>query len=202
MDLRYKTTINCVHNDWVNIKNKCRRTVNKEYTDNVPGEKFKKNLMISEHSPIRLLEVDWTWRDLEYWASQELARHKFEKFITTQRTDRTGVDRSNLSQAAPVKFDGFANAQNLIDSSRKRLCFQATEEARTAFEELKIQLNPIEPETAFVMVPNCIYRCGCPEFNKCGFFKKFMEKHPDINITNIEERYKAYNDDFYSEHKK
>lgn len=197
MKKRYNTTINEIHNNWVNVKNKCRRTVNKEYTENEPKHKFKEDLLIAEHSPIRLLEVDWTWSDLEYWASQELARHKNEKFITTQRTDRTGVDRGKLPQEQPVKMDAVANAQNLIDISRKRLCYQATNEARTAIEELKMVLHEIEPEMADVMVPNCIYRCGCPEFSQCGFFKKFMEDHPEIDITSIRERYAAYNKDFY-----
>lgn len=197
MKNRYKTKINELHNNWVNVKNKCRRTVNKDYTDNEPKHKFKEDLLIAEHSPIRLLEVDWTWEDLEYWVSQELARHKNEKFITTQRTDRTGVDRGKRPQEAPVKMDAVANAQNLIDIARKRLCYQATVEARTAIEDLKVILHEQEPEMADMMVPNCIYRCGCPEFSQCGFFKKFMEEHPDIDITSIRERYAAYNKDFY-----
>ena len=52
-----ETRINFIDCDWVNVKNKCRTTVNKDYTDNVPSEKFKKELLISEHSPIRLINI-------------------------------------------------------------------------------------------------------------------------------------------------
>lgn len=197
-----KTKIQGYQNDWKNVKNKCRRTVNKEYTDNVPGHKFKQDLLISEHSPIRLLEIDWTWENLKYWASQELARHKWEKFITTQRTDRTGVNRDEIPQGAFVKMDGNANAQHAIDTARKRLCFAATKEAREAVEDLKLEIHKDEEEIADVMVPNCIYRCGCPEFDSCKFFEAFKKRHPEIDMTDIRARYKAYNEDFYELHKK
>lgn len=117
-----KTIINFIQSDWKNIKNKCRTTVNKEYTENEPKTNFKKRLLISEHSPIRLLEVDWSWKSIPYWVSTEMSRHKFEKFISTQRTDRTGVNRDNEPQSKPVNFDGFANAQHLIDFSRVYRC--------------------------------------------------------------------------------
>ena len=48
------------------------------------AETFKKKLLISEHSPIRLLEFDWSWKNIAYWLSTEFSRHKFEKFISTQ----------------------------------------------------------------------------------------------------------------------
>ena len=195
-----KTIINHISNDWVNVKNKCRTTVNKEYTENIPKSEFKTNLLVSEHSPIRLLELDWTWKGIKYWVSTEWSRHKFEKYISTQRTDRTGIDRNKNPQDAPVNFDGFANAQNTIDVHRKRLCFQATPEARFLAEDQKIVLHEVEPEWANVLVPNCIYRCGCPEFKSCGFWDKFVHNNPTINMLNIKDRYEAYNEWFYKTH--
>lgn len=53
--------INWISDSWKRVKNHCRTTVNKEFTDNEPTNDFKRNLLISEHSPIRLLEIDWTW---------------------------------------------------------------------------------------------------------------------------------------------
>ena len=64
-----KTIINKINNDWVNIKNKCRTTVRKDYTQNVPSSEFKSKLLIAEHSPIRLLEVDWSWKNIKYWVA-------------------------------------------------------------------------------------------------------------------------------------
>lgn len=197
-----KTIINRIENDWVNIKNKCRVTVNKEYTDNEPKSKFKTDLLISEHSPIRLLKVDWSWRGILSWISVHFSRHKWECFISTQRTDRTGVDRNELPQGELVNMDGEANAQALIDTARKRLCFQASNETREYMEDLKLSIKEVEPELADVLVPNCIYRMGCPEFQECGFIESFRRKHEDdTDLLNIHSRYEVYNDDFYSRNK-
>lgn len=190
--------INYITDSWKRIKNHCRTTVNKQFTDAEPTKEFKKKLLISEHSPIRLLEVDWSWKGIKYWVSTEWSRHKFEKFISTQRTDRTNVDRNKKPQDYPVNFDGYANAQNLIDAWRKRLCFQATKEARELAESFKIELKDKEEELSNVLVPNCIYRCGCPEFSSCNFFNEFKRYCNDnnVNMFNIQERYDAYNELF------
>lgn len=193
-----KTTINDVTGNWKNVKNKCRTTVNKGYSELDATPSFKKSLLISEHSPIRLINVDWSWPDIEYWLSTEWSRHKFEKFISTQRTDRTGVDRNDKPQGAMVNFDGYANAQHLIDSWRKRLCGSAAKEAQVLARDFKIKLHDIEPELSEVLVPNCIYRCGCPEFpNKCMIWKTFKQNNPDIDMTSIRERYDAYNKNIF-----
>lgn len=194
--------INWISDSWVRVKNHCRTTVNKEFTDNIPSSEFKTNLLISEHSPIRLLEIDWTWEKIKYWVSGEWARHKFEKFITSQRDDRMKdvVSRDDKPQSALVNYDGFANAQNTIDAWRKRLCYQATPEARCLAEEFKYELWAKEPEWSDVLVPNCIYRCGCPEFKSCGYWEHFVNKHRSQDLFNIKLRYTLYNSDFRSKY--
>lgn len=191
-----KTRINEIVGNWKNVKNKCRTTVNKSYSEVEATPKFIKALLISEHSPIRLISVDWSWSNIPYWVSTEWSRHKFEKFISTQRTDRTGVNRDELPQGAEVKFDGFANAQNLIDSFRKRLCHQATVEARGLAMDFKRELHDYEPELAEVLVPNCVYRGGCPEFIPCKFYGGFVNwaYENGCNFHNIQSRYDAYNE--------
>lgn len=194
--------INWISDSWTRVKNHCRTTVNKSFTDNEPTKEFKKKLLISEHSPIRLLEIDWTWENIKYWVSTEWSRHKFEKFITSQRDDRiiNEIPRDKKTQDSLVNYDGYANAQNTIDSWRKRLCYQATSEARNLAEEFKLELHKIEPEWADVLVPNCIYRCGCPEFSMCqaklwvNFLKWCNENNKNIN--SIQSRYDAYNEYF------
>ena len=191
--------INWIGNDWVRVKNHCRTTVNKAFTDKEPTDDFKKKILISEHSPIRCLEIDWTWEDIPYWLSTEWSRHKFEKFITSQRDDRKieEIPRGKKPQESPVNFDGYANAQNTIDAWRKRLCYKATPEARNLAEIFKYELHKIEPEWADVLQRNCIYRGGCPEFSSCGYWKKFCEKHEGENLLDIETRYRLFNEDFY-----
>lgn len=195
-----KTVFNFVCTNWKRVKNHCRTTVGKEFTDNEPSGEFKKKLLISEHSPIRLLEFDWTWKNIKSWVATEWSRHKFEKFITSQRNDRqSNYDRNKAPQDSPVNFDGYANMQNLIDAWRKRLCYQATNEARELAEDFKIELHKYIPECADVLVPNCIYRLGCPEFSPCGFFNNFKSwvmKEKGVNLTDISinERYDYYNE--------
>lgn len=198
-----KTKINSIEGNWIYIKNVCRTTVNKEYTENNPNSSFKTKLLISEHSPIRLLIVNWSWKNIKSWVATHFSRHKWECFIGTQRTDRTGINRDELPQGELVIMDGSANAQNLIDTARKRLCFQASKETRELMEDLKITLRETEPELSDVLVPNCIYRCGCPEFEQCGYFDSYFIKHKydTTDIFDIKERYETYNKDFYESHK-
>lgn len=190
-----KTKFNYIAEDWKRVKNHCRTTMNKEFTEKEPTEEFKEKLLIAEHSPIRLIEIDWTWANIKYWLSTEWSRHKFEKFITSQRNDRqSNYDRNTATQDAPVNFDGFANMQNLIDAWRKRLCCCATSEARALAVDFKKELSKDHPELAMVLVPNCVYRCGCSEIKPCGYFKQFLKycEKNNIDITDIKARYDAY----------
>lgn len=192
-----KTVFNTIIDDWRRVKNHCRTTDNKDFTDKDASDAFKQKLLISEHSPIRLLEFDWTWKQIAYWVSTEWSRHKFEKFISTQRDDRLidDIPRGKKPQDAPVNFDGYANMQNLIDAWRKRLCYQATKEARNLAEDFKLELEKTNPLEASVLVPNCIYRAGCPEFKSCGYWQRFLEycQTNNLNIDTIQDRYDAYN---------
>lgn len=197
-----KTRFNFIIDDWKRVKNHCRTTVNKKFSNIEATDNFKKKLLISEHSPIRLLEFDWTWEGIKYWVSTEWSRHKFEKFITSQRNDRQDrYDRNKMPQDAPVNFDGFSNMQNNIDAWRKRLCYQATEEARELAEDFKYELHKTHSYEANVLVPNCIYRWGCPEFSCCGHIGKFIkwcnDNNKDLKPLDIQNRYDLYNEWFY-----
>ena len=196
---------NMIYDDWKRVKNHCRTTDNKNFTEKDATDIFKRKLLISEHSPIRLLEFDWTWSKIKYWVSTEWSRHKFEKFISSQRDDRL-VDetpRDKKPQDALVNFDGYANMQNLIDAWRKRLCHMATDEARELAEEFKAKLHETNPIESDVLVPNCIYRWGCPEFSCCGHISKFIkwckDNNKDLQPLDIQKRYDLYNEWFYSE---
>lgn len=190
----------CDNEDWRRVKNHCRTTDNKDFTGKDATDTFKKKILFSEHSPIRLLEFDWTWENIKYWVSTEWSRHKFEKFISTQRNDRQkNYDRNEAPQGAFVKFDGYANMQNLIDAWRKRLCFQATNEARQLAEDFKRKLHETHPIEADVLVPHCVYRGCCSEcFNGCGFWNRLTKDWSKEDITDINKRYQKYNEWFYN----
>lgn len=52
---------------WKRVLNAARRTVGKEPLDKEPSDLFKKKILLAEHSPIRLLEYDWSWQDIQQW---------------------------------------------------------------------------------------------------------------------------------------
>lgn len=195
-----KTKILKIKGDWMEVVDDCRATVGKESLGKEPSKEFKRKILLSEHSPIRDISVKWRWSSIKSWVATHWARHKFEKFIKTQRTDRTGIDRDELPQGAIVSFTGEANSQHLIDAFRKRLCRQASTETRQFAEDFKTTLHGYEPELADVLVPNCIYRCGCPEMTTCGIWKHWMEKtNGEIGTSDIQKRYDLYNAIFKGE---
>ncbi|MDD3041314.1 thymidylate synthase ThyX [Bacteroides sp.] len=190
-----KTKILRVKGDWLEVLNDCRATVGKDARDSIPSIDFRKRILIAEHSPIRDISIKWFWDGIKSFSATHFSRHKWECFIETQRSDRTGIPRDELPQGALVSFTGEANSQHVIDTSRKRLCYLADPDTREYWEDLKIESRKVEPELSDVSVPNCIYRGGCPEMQSCGFFEAFTKKHG--MFSSIQDRYDAYNDDFY-----
>ena len=189
-----KTEIIKIKGDWCEVVDDCRATVGKETLGKEPSEKFKRSILIAEHSPIRDISVKWRWRGMPHWVTVHWARHKWEKFVRTQRTDRTGIDRTKLPQDEPQDFTGEANAQHLIDTWRKRLCYQASPETRAYAENFKAALQDVQPEISNVLVPNCVYRGGCPEMQSCGLWERMKALSNDLICTDdIQKRYAIYN---------
>ena len=133
---------------------------------------------------------------IKSWIATHFARHKYECYISTQRSDRTGVNRDKSPQDTPVNMDNSANAQHLIDISRKRLCYASAPETVEKMRDLKFEISKYERELSEVMVPNCVYRCGCPEFEECGFWSTFKSKNKN-SLDDIQSRYDAYNERFF-----
>ncbi len=194
-----RTKILKIKGDWEEVVNDCRSTVGKEPLGKEPSVSFKKSILISEHSTIRGIIVKWIWINIPSWVATHWSRHKWECYIKTQRSDRTGISRDKMPQDAPVNFTGEANTQHLIDTFRKRLCRMASKLTRKYAEDLKKSLKPVELEISDVLVPNCIYRGGCPEPNGCGWYDAAVSNNPKLASTNIQERYDAYNRLFYGE---
>lgn len=158
---------------WREVANAANTTINKPEGIKEPSSSWKRRMLLCEHSPIRHLMVSYKWKNLKYWVSVHLTRHKYgiEHWVRTQRTDRTNVDRNKLTQGSFVEHEILANAQALINISRKRLCNQASPETRQAWKELKEKIFEKQPELANVMVSDCIYRGWCYEYKSCGFHK-------------------------------
>jgi len=159
---------------WREITDSARTTQGLKEGEGEPSSLWKKRILLAEHSPIRKLIVDWKWYDLKYWVSVHFVRHKFgiEHWIKSQRPDRGLTDnRNNSPQSALVNHECEANAQAIINISRKRLCMKASPETRLAWTEFLYKLSEFELELYSACVPDCIYRGHCYEMNSCGFYK-------------------------------
>lgn len=197
-----KTKIIKKKGDWKEVLNDCRFTVHKGDLDKEPSANFKNKVLMAEHSPIRDIIFKWEWLHIPHWVTVHWVRHKWEKFVQTQRTDRTGVDRHTLPQDTEQGMRGEANTQHLIDTMRRRLCFKASVETRQCAESLKMEIKNIgEEEIAFHLVPNCVYRGGCCEHFKdeetrCRVFDYYFSDF-EGDITDLRARYEHYNNKFY-----
>ena len=160
-----------ISGSWREVADAARTTIRQDEGTGEPSSKWKKRILLCEHSPVRKLCFNWKWIDLPYWVSVHFVRHKYgiEHFVSTQRTDRTGADRTSARQDAPVMHECFANAQAVMFISRRRLCSQASPETRAAWRQVVEKIAETEPEVAACCVPECVYRGFCPEFKPCGF---------------------------------
>lgn len=177
-----------VKGTWNEVVNRARTTVHKDSIEKDPSDNFKRKILRAEHSPIRGLIFCFKITNLKSWVATHYARHHVgvEKWIRTQRTDRTGVNRDALPQGNKVEMEYEANAQALINLARKRLCNQASIETRHVMEDIKKEVEKTDPFVAEVMVKECVYRGFCPEIWGCGYdktdaFKKEVEKYRNMN---------------------
>ena len=203
-----KTEIIKIKGDWQEVVDDCRATVAKPPLGHEPSGEWKTAILIAEHEPIRDIWVKWKWRGIKYWIAMHWKTHIWPSRVNTQRSDRTGVERDKKPQDSPVDFSGDANAQHLIDTMRKRLCRCASKETREYAEDFKAALWDVQPELSDVLVPNCVYRCGCPEMRSCGMWIVFVDwcKYNNLSLCveslPIKERYDMYNCWFYNEHRR
>ena len=199
------TRMECPKADWIRVVNAARRTWGKAPINHEPSDKFKKKILLAEHSPIRLLEYDFTIENLRQWVTVHLVRHHegCEKFVHTQREDinqeiekmtkmmmdllyetemlRDGwKPRDYMFQGEGNDMDMTCNAQAFINISRKRLCIGcASKETRQAWELVIKFLSEVDPILASKCVPECIYRGFCPEFERCCGYcnsKQYQER--------------------------
>lgn len=172
---------------WREVADSARTTIHKEAGTKEPSLAWKKQILLAEHSPIRTLQYKWKWVDIPYWVSVHFTRHwlGIVHFVSTSRTDRTGVDRTTLLQDNPVDHECEANAQALINISRKRLCKKASKETQDAWWKVRQKVDAYDTTMAEAMVCECIYRGFCPEFDSCGFcnsdaYKEWLEEYRNI----------------------
>ena len=197
--------------DWIRVVNAARRTWGKKPINHEPSDSFKKKILLAEHSPIRLLEYDFTIEDVRQWVTVHLVRHHegCEKFVHSQRQD-INADIENITKKvievladAGMLKDGWrerdymfqgehndmdmtCNAQAFINISRKRLCFCASPETREAWKLVIDMLKEVDPILASKCVPECVYRGFCPEGERCCGYcntEAYKERLKDYRST-------------------
>lgn len=160
---------------WEEVKKACRTTIRSYAPLGEISSEWKSGLLFAEHSPIRKLIVSAKFTDIPYWVAMHLVRHKIgiEHFVSTQRSDRTGVDRDDLPQGTLVDYEFEVNAQAIINISRKRLCLLASPETRQAWMMFLSALSNYELEIVRCCMPNCKYRGNvCYEMKSCGRYRR------------------------------
>jgi hypothetical protein len=183
-----------MYGGWKRVLNAARLTAGKKPLDKEPSNKWKRKMLLAEHSPIRLVEYDGIWDFIKMWVTTHLVRHHVgvEKFVSTQRTDRNpelmDLDRDEIPQGLENTMMISANAQGLINMSRKRLCSCASTETRQAWKALLEEIKKVDPILVEKCAPECIYRGFCPEFdNCCGYVNTEKYKEDLIKYRSIED---------------
>ena len=129
---------------WQRVVDSARFTQGKKSLGREPSDEFKKQMILSEHSPLRELEFDIKMYGIPYWVSNHFVRHVHaQPFVSTSRPD-------------------------IINISKLRLCNKASNETREVWYFVIDELACIEPLLASACVPQCVYRGFCPEPKSCG----------------------------------
>ena len=181
---------------WQEIKDSALFTIHK-YGGKYPTSKWKNDILMAEHSPIRDGRIIIELYDVPSFVIGHLVRHNtgFVPFVSTLRSDRMDYneipDRNTLNN---LRFDG--NFQNFINISRKRLCNCASKETREAWSMVRDEIAKVEPELAAHMVRECVYRNGlCPEMFTCGYNKtQLFVKELEDYISGMEDQIYRGND--------
>lgn len=171
--------------DWKRVVDAARFTQRKGELGKEPSEKFKKQMIISEHSPLRLLVFDIKVYNIPYCNMGHFVRHVHaQPFVSTSRPDITGtkISRHEMPQDAPVNMQLSLNAQEIINISRLRLCRKADSVTIKVWRMVVEELAKIEPELAKACAPQCVFKGFCSEWKCCGFLwtEKFIDERKGL----------------------
>ncbi len=198
MEKEYNTNVEITRYDvdWLRIKSACMTTISKIAGSKEPSIEWKKKLLICRHSPIRRGEVSWKWEEIPYAMSTHFARHHegCEKFIGTEREDRTNTPREERSQMNLVPMEMDANLNALMSISERRLCMCADPTTRKYWEAVVDEIRKYSEVVAWSLVPQCVRCGGCVEmFGNCQFYANTMQGITLEEQMDVMKRYDIYN---------
>ena len=154
----------------------CTLVTERKKAVNPPTTEWLHRLLEARHSPIRELWYNFEIRDLPYWVSVHLVRHKieFHPYVSSQRNDRQeDYDRRKAPQDALVDMNISLNAEMLMILANKRLCMKASPETRDVVQKMCDLVEEKCPEFKGLLVPMCEYHGGkCHEMFPCGRCKQ------------------------------
>lgn len=140
----------------------------------------------SEHSPIRA--IIW-WIELHAipsFVSTHFVRHKIgvEHYVESNRDDRGGAGDEVVNRLSPVNHGLLANAQAIIQISRKRLCYASHRRTVAAWRRVIGAISATDQHLASHCVPECVYRGGvCPERRQCRpGLERVMRAYKDYRV--------------------
>lgn len=181
------------HEDmWQAIKDATLTTIGKD-KGKYPDSKWKRDLLLAEHSPIRIGHIVIKIYDAPQFVHGHLVRHNMgvTPFVSTLRSDRVDYDEvPNRYTLQSATYD--INFQAFMNISRKRLCHCASYETRYVWKLVLEAIKDIEPELYSVCVRECVYRNGlCPEmfgckFNQSDAFKLELSKYLTVESTSLD----------------
>jgi len=176
-------------------------TVHRRDVENKPiTKKLAEHYFLSEHSPIRSFIIRITMHDVSRRVAMHLVRHVHSlPFVSSTRPDRFPERASDEIVDMIQDF----NAQALIDMARKRLCHMSYKDTIKTVKAVKKALlsykgsdETVIQTLGFFMVPNCVYRGGCPEQRSCGLYKNLVKNYNIDTCETILERYSVYNNEY------
>lgn len=158
--------------DWSRAKKAALFTIGKTIVKTEPDAVWIDKMLTAEHSPIREKIYSIELLGIPYWIANHFRTHFIgaNYYISTSREDRTSnqTPRSELAQDAPVNMLITANAQTLINISRKRLCNLAHADTRAVWHLVVRKMRTVDLLMAKHMIRECEYRGRCPEIKPCG----------------------------------
>lgn len=183
--------------DWLEIKNLCRGTISMGDSTKEPTKRWKRDLLLAEHSPLRHSLITIEVQNIPFCIMGHFVRHSVgvTPYVSTSREDRTGVKREERKQTDPVTMRMDLNIQSIINISRKRLCKQADATTQKVWYMVIKEIAKYDEDIAWACVPEGIRTCGCPErFASCCVCENIISNLDFFDRLDLEKRYNHYQD--------
>jgi hypothetical protein len=134
----------------------------------VPSKMTRAKLYRCLHSPVRTILFQIVLPRIPTFVSVHIVRHAqgVTHFVESNRDDRGGTGTEDRN--TPVNHGMIANAEALINMSRKRLCYASHARTVGVWMRLRKAMRGVDADLADAMVPECVFRNGvCPELREC-----------------------------------